>query len=290
MPTHHQIVVNGVRLHYVEVGNPQGPLAVLLHGFPEFWRAWERQIEPLARAGFRVVVPDLRGYNLSEKPPGVSAYRVGTLQEDVAALIRALGQGRAHVVGHDWGGIVAWALAIRQPEVVDRLVILNAPHPARARQVARKPAQWRRSWYIFFFQLPWLPERFLHRFGAWALHGTNPQAYTDEDRRLYREAWDQPGAATAMINYYRALRRSRRARRESASGAQVRVPTLVIWGQRDVALLPELADGLDRWVPDLRVVRLPRASHWVMRDEPVRVNNLLVEFLSGALVEASVPT
>lgn len=283
MPTSHQIVVNGVRLHYMEAGEKSGPLVVLLHGFPEFWRAWEGQIGPLARAGFRVVVPDLRGYNLSEKPPGVDAYRVGNLQEDVAALIRALGHERAHVVGHDWGGIVAWALAIRQPEVVERLVILNAPHPAAFRRVARKPAQWRRSWYIFFFQLPWLPERFLHRFGAWALRGTNPKAYSGEDRRLYREAWDQPGAKTAMINYYRAMGRAGGTRGGGRS-SQVRAPTLLLWGERDVALLPKLADGLEPYVPDLRVVRFPRASHWVMRDEPVRVNNLLIGFLSGAPV------
>lgn len=281
MLTHHQAVVNGVRLHYVVAGPEDGPPVILLHGFPEFWQAWERQIGPLARAGFRVIVPDLRGYNLSEKPPGVGAYRVGVLQEDVAALTRTLGYERARVVGHDWGGVIAWALAIRQPEVVERLVILNAPHPARTREVARKPAQWRRSWYIFFFQLPWLPERFLHRFGGWALHGTNPRAYTDEDRRLYREAWDQPGAATGMINYYRALRRSGGGQ-GGVRDATVRAPTLVLWGDRDVALLPELADGLDRWVPDLRVVRLPRASHWVMRDEPVRVNNLLIDFLSDS--------
>ncbi|GAA5514523.1 epoxide hydrolase A [Deinococcus carri] len=276
MPTERELVVNGVRLHLVEAGPAGGPLVLLLHGFPEFWRAWERQIEPLARAGFRVVAPDLRGYNLSEKPPGVTAYRLKTLREDVAALIHALGHERAHVVGHDWGGIIAWALAIRQPEVVERLVILNAPHPAAARRMLRTPRQWLKSWYILFFQLPWLPERVLPRFGAWALHGTNPRAYTEQDRDLYRQAWAQPGAATGMINYYRALRRF-----GNVKETRVRVPTLVLWGQRDVALLPELADGLERWVPNLRVVRLPRASHWVMRDEPVRVNNLLVDFLSG---------
>jgi len=277
--THHHIVANGVRLHYVAAGPEDGPPTLLLHGFPEFWLAWERQIGPLARAGLRVIVPDLRGYNLSEKPPGVDAYRVSTLQQDVAALIRALGYERANVVGHDWGGIIAWALAIRQPEVVRRLVILNAPHPGAARRVFRKPAQWRRSWYIFFFQLPWLPERFLHRFGEWALHGTNPGAYTPEERERYRQAWDQPGAATAMIHYYRALRRSGPGVGDDA--LRVQVPTLVLWGERDVALLPELAGGLERWVPGVRVVRLPQASHWVMRDEPLRVSNLISEFLTS---------
>lgn len=283
-----QLVVNGVRLHLVEAGPEDGPLVILLHGFPEFWRAWERQLGPLARAGFRVVAPDLRGYNLSEKPPGVEAYRVGVLQEDVAALIRALGHRRARVVGHDWGGIVAWALALRQPGVVERLVILNAPHPAAFRRVARKPAQWRRSWYIFLFQLPWLPERLLPRFGRWALRGTNPRAYSEAERQLYEEAWAQPGAATAMIHYYRAMLRFG-GRQKGGSAQEVpplRLPTLVLWGERDVALLPELANGLERWVPGVRVVRFPRASHWVMRDEPVRVNNLLIEFLSGEVPSA----
>ncbi|MBB5233831.1 alpha/beta fold hydrolase [Deinococcus budaensis] len=290
-----QLVVNGVRLHLVEAGPEDGPLVLLLHGFPEFWRAWERQLGPLARAGFRVVAPDLRGYNLSEKPPGVDAYRVGALQEDVAALIRALGHARARVVGHDWGGIVAWALALRQPEVVERLVILNAPHPAAFRRVARKPAQWRRSWYIFFFQLPWLPERLLPSFGRWALRGTNPRAYTEEERRRYQEAWARPGAATAMINYYRAMLRPRGRRGpEAPTGAgtppPIRVPTLVLWGERDVALLPELAGGLERWVPGVQVVRFPGASHWVMRDEPVRVNNLLLKFLSDQAGPDFVPS
>lgn len=280
---HRHVVTNGVRLHVVEAGPESGPPAVLLHGFPEFWEGWTRQIGPLARAGFRVIVPDLRGYGLSEKPPGVESYRVSTLQEDVAGLIRALGYERAHVVGHDWGGIIAWALALRQPEVIDRLVILNAPHPAAYRRALRRPAQWMRSWYVLFFQLPWLPERLLPRFGRWALRGTNPAAYLPDERRRYEEAWAQPGAATAMLNYYRAMVRRGGLGRGGGGGAVplIRVPTLVLWGERDVALLPELASGLEEWVPGVRVVRFPRASHWVMRDEPLRVNNLLLEFLSG---------
>lgn len=276
--TERSVMAGDVRLHVVEAGPADGPLVVLLHGFPEFWRAWERQIGFLARAGFRVVAPDMRGYNLSEKPPGVSAYKVSLLQEDIAALIRALGRTQARVVGHDWGGIVAWALAIRQPEVVEKLVILNAPHPGRFREVLKSSAQKKKSWYIGFFQLPWLPERVLPQFGRWALRGVNPDAYTPQELREYAAAWAQPGAAGAMINYYRAMRVAGTG--GGRQGGEVRVPTLVIWGERDAALLPELADGLERWVPDLRVVRLPRASHWVMRDEPLRVNNLLAEFLA----------
>ncbi|UQN08635.1 alpha/beta fold hydrolase [Deinococcus sp. QL22] len=279
--THHQIAAGGVRLHYVAAGPAQGSLVVLLHGFPEFWRAWERQIGPLADAGFRVIAPDLRGYNLSEKPLGVEAYRLQTLQQDVSNLIRALGYERAHVVGHDWGGIIAWALAIRQPEIVQKLVILNAPHPGASRRAFRKPAQWKRSWYIFFFQLPWLPERVLLRFAEKVLRGVNPDAYTENNRNLYRQAWNQPGAATAMINYYRALKPFQKREEVRDESLQVRVPTLVLWGNLDAALLPEMADGLERWVPDLRVVRFAQASHWIMRDDPLRVNKFIIDFFSS---------
>lgn len=289
MWTERYVTVNGVHLHVVEAGPPQGPLVVLLHGFPEFWRAWERQIGPLARAGLRVVAPDLRGYHLSDKPPGVEAYRVETLQEDVAALIRLLAQeqgqaapGRASLVGHDWGGIVAWQLAIRQPELLERLVILNAPHPAASRRVMKKPEQQKKSWYVAFFQLPWLPERVLPLFGRWALRGTRPDSFTPEDLARYRRAWAQPGAPGGMINYYRALMRfgtRHGLNRNDPHAEDVRVPTLLIWGQKDAALSPEMAEVAE-WVPDLRVVRLARASHWVMRDETVRVNNLLLDFLA----------
>ncbi|WP_189005831.1 alpha/beta fold hydrolase [Deinococcus malanensis] len=282
MWTEHEIRVNGVRLHYVEAGPAAGPLVVLLHGFPEYWRAWEHQIGPLARAGFRVVAPDMRGYNLSEKPQDIEAYRVQTLQEDIAKLIRALGAGRAHVVGHDWGGIVAWQLAIRQPEAVDRLVILNAPHPGAARRGMKHPEQLKRSWYVYLFQLPVLPELLLERFGRWALRGTRQDAFTPQDMRLYRTAWRQPGAARGMVNYYRALRRcgTRHGLSRQPDNEKVDSPTLVIWGQRDAALIPEMAEA-QPWVRDMRLVRLPRASHWVMRDEPVKVNNLLIDFLQA---------
>ena len=272
-PHHQFVVVNEIRLHVVTAGPQDGACVVLLHGFPEDGRAWDRQVGPLAAAGFRVIVPDLRGYHLSEKPHGVLAYRLSALVADVAALIDTLAGGRARLVGHDWGGIVAWATAMAHPERVEKLVILNAPHPASARTF-RKPAQLRRSWYIFFFQLPWLPERQLPRFGLGALRGVNPAAYTAQERREYLSAWQQPGTAESMLNYYRALLRVRGAR-----PSIITAPTLVIWGERDVALLPELAEPPRRWVPDLRVERLPRASHWVMRDEPERVSGLLAEFL-----------
>lgn len=266
--------VNGIRLHCLEAGPESGPPVLLLHGFPEDSRAWKKQIGPLARAGFRVVAPDLRGYHLSDRPAGVQAYRIDTLLDDVVALIHSLGYTRAHVVGHDWGGIIAWALAIRSPEVVDRLAVLNAPHPAAFRRELRRAEQKRRSWYVAFFQLPWLPEQLLPLLGRYALHG-RPGSFSAADLTGYQAAWSQPGAASAMIHYYRAL-----VRFGNVEGARVQAPTLLLWGMQDVALVPELSEGLEEWVPDLRVMRFPDATHWLMRDEPVRVNNLLTEFLA----------
>jgi epoxide hydrolase 4 len=272
-----------VRLHYVEAGD--GPLVVLLHGFPEFWFSWRFQIPALAAAGFRVVAPDMRGYNLSSRPVGVAAYHPDRLAADVRDLIRERAAERAFLVAHDWGAGVAWATAMNHPEVVERLAILNAPHPRRLLQGLRRPRQLAKSWYMFFFQLPWLPER-LVRAARWRSfrygfeHDARPGAFTAQDIGRYLEAWSQPGAATAMINYYRAAFQTWR-------GAEARIrpisaPTLVIWGERDRHLGAELAEPDRADVPNLeRVVRLPDASHWVQHDEPERVGQLLVDFFAG---------
>ncbi|WP_158057517.1 alpha/beta fold hydrolase [Halorussus halophilus] len=289
--THDQILVNGVRLHYVEAGEKDAPLVVLLHGFPEFWYSWRAQIPALADAGFRVVAPDMRGYNESEKPHGVSSYRSEELVGDVAGLVRELGEEQAHVVGHDWGGIVAWQTAIRHPEIVDRLAVLNAPHPgAYRRELQRNTDQLRRSWYALFFQLPWLPERLLGARNCAVLadlpdSATNPEAFTETDVRRYREAASQPGALRSALNYYRAaFRENLRTELRALVGGErpdqsVRAPTLLLWGEQDPALCVELTEELAKWVPDVRVERLPDASHWVQNDAPDRVNEALVEFL-----------
>jgi pimeloyl-ACP methyl ester carboxylesterase len=281
--SHCQAVVNGVRLHFVEAGS--GPLVVLLHGFPEFWYCWRWQVPALAAADFRVLVPDLRGYNLSDKPPGVGNYRLGALVDDVVALIDHAGGERAAVVGHDWGGAIAWALAMRHPQRVERLAILNAPHPAAFRRELANPAQWLRSWYMLFFQLPWLPE-WLLRAGDFALlertfrHQTrNPLAFTPDDIALYKQALRQPGALTATLNYYRALFRF--PREIAGRPAPIRAPTLLIWGERDQYLGIGMSRHLERWVPGIRVERLPGISHWVQTDDPERVNRLLIEHLQG---------
>jgi epoxide hydrolase 4 len=272
-----------VRLHYVQAGD--GPLVVLLHGFPEFWFGWRFQIPALAEAGFRVVAPDMRGYNLSSRPAGIAAYDTGRLAADVRDLIRERAADRAFLVGHDWGAGAAWATATNHPEVVERLAILNAPHPRRMLRGLRQPRQLARSWYMFFFQLPWLPERLLRADGWSALRRAfeeaRPGAFTPQDIARYVEAWSQPGAATAMLNYYRAAFRQLPRRAQERMGA-VRAPTRVIWGERDRVLGPELAEPDRADVPNLeRVVRLPGASHWVQHDEPERVGQLLVEFFAG---------
>jgi pimeloyl-ACP methyl ester carboxylesterase len=283
---HHTGVVNNVRLHWVEQG--EGPLVILLHGFPEFWWGWRRQIPALAEAGFRVVAPDLRGYNDSEKPKGVAAYRTSIVVEDVAALARHLGAERAHVVGHDWGGVIAWHVGMRHPEMVDRLAIINAPHPAVFRREMRRPRQFLRSWYAMFFQLPALPEALIRARDfamlAWLFRATSRRgSFTPEDVARYKEALAKPGALTSALNYYRAYMGALfRGPTKKEPRKTLDRPTLVIWGMRDRALNPHNLEGLEAYVPDLRIERIEEASHWVMADAPDRVNALLAGFLGGA--------
>lgn len=286
--THREGRVNGIRLHWVEQG--EGPLVVLLHGFPEFWYAWRHQVPALAAAGFRAVAPDLRGYNLSDKPAGVAAYRIEALLGDLAGLIARFGEGqkeaRAHVVGHDWGGAVAWYAPLFCPERLLSLALVNAPHPlAFRRELRTSAAQRKRSSYVFFFQLPWLPERRI-RAGNFAVlermlrrDPVSPGAFTDEDILLYKEALARPGALTAAVNYYRAALRF--PPKVAGRSWPVGLRTLVVWGERDRYLGQSLLEGLDRWVPDLTVERIPDASHWAQADAPARVNELLIRFLTG---------
>jgi pimeloyl-ACP methyl ester carboxylesterase len=275
--------IGDVRLHYVEAGD--GPLIVLLHGFPEFWFGWRLQIEPLTAAGFRVVAPDMRGYNLSSRPGDVAAYTSDKLAADIRGLILERGARSALLVGHDWGGTVAWATAMNHPEVVDRLAILNAAHPRKLSQGLHHPDQLRRSWYFFFFALPELPESVVHanhwHFFRHFLHDARP-AFTPEEIDRYVEAWSQPGAATGMINYYRSSVRQSQKKAEAAL-RPIKAPTLVIWGQRDDYLRPELAKPDHDDVPNLdRVERLPDGSHWVHHDEAERVTRLLIDFFTPA--------
>lgn len=286
-PWRHEFVeANGIRFHVVTAG--EGPLVLLLHGFPQFWYGWRHQIPALARK-FRVVAPDLRGYGDTDKPPRVADYRTGVLAADVVALVRALGADKAHVVGHDWGGGVAWVTALEHPEVVDRLAVLNCPHPKPfARALRSNPRQLLRSWYMFFFQLPLIPE-LLFKAAPDAMvermfrrMAVRSEAFTDEDLRRFKEAALKPGALTAAINYYRATFRNFSSMRElDRSERKIAAPTLLVWAEDDVALGKELTVGMEPlFSGPFRVHYVPNCSHWVNEEQPEIVNRLLLEHLS----------
>lgn len=276
-----RIAANGIELDALIAGPADGPLVVLLHGFPEFSFGWRQQIPALAAAGLRVVAPDQRGYNRSDKPEGIAAYRLDALADDVLGLADALGRHHFAVVGHDWGGVVAWHLAARSPERISRAAILNAPHPATLWRYARRhPSQALKSWYVAFFQLPFLPEQALAASGFWVLRrvlrrSARPGTFTGEDFRHYRQAWGQPGALSAMLNWYRALR----LHRPSTASARIGVPARVIWGDRDAFLDKGLAEAGAALCENAKVVHLPDASHWLQHEDAEAVNRLLIEFL-----------
>ncbi|HEX4683185.1 MAG TPA: alpha/beta hydrolase [Gemmatimonadaceae bacterium] len=271
-----RIATNGIRLNVACAGPSDGPLIVLLHGFPEFWYSWRRQIEPLAVAGFRVLAPDMRGYNLSDKPRGLAAYRIDRVAADIVGLIDHAGREKAVVVGHDWGGAVAWSVAMRHADRVERLVVLNCGHPAAMIARLRTDSRQRRkSWYIFLFQVPWLPETYARAKGfrslVNALRATSkPGTFSDVDISRYRQAWSQPGAMTAMINYYRATLQ----RRAPHVSPRIRVPTRIIWGTADAFLLRELA-GDSLAFCDRGTVTYLDASHWVQHELADEVTRLI---------------
>jgi pimeloyl-ACP methyl ester carboxylesterase len=269
-----------VYLHAVAAGPNDGPLVVLLHGFPEFWYGWHKQIEPLASAGFRVIVPDQRGYNLSSKPIGVASYALPALVADVIGIADQLGQQRLFLAGHDWGAAVAWSTALLHPQRVAKLAVLNVPHPSVMRRfLSTHLSQMLRSWYIFFFQLPYLPEVFFStsklRIGTRVLlRSSRPGTFSPEDLTQYRVAWSQPGAVTAMINWYRALFRVR----AKFPDLTVRVPTRILWGERDAFLLLEMAHESLRYCTQAELFTFANATHWLQHEEPARVSELLIDF------------
>ena len=278
------IETNGIKLHVVMAGPKDGQPVFLLHGFPEFWRGWRKQIEPLAQAGYRVIVPDQRGYNLSDKPKGIKAYSIDKLVDDILGLMDALEYEKVNLIGHDWGAVVAWTLAIWHPERLHKLGILNVPHPAVMLNFLRRgdPEQLRRSWYVFAFQIPWLPEYFLRqndwRNAVRVLRGSGKiHTFTNDDIAEYKKAWAQPGAMRAMINWYRAA--ARYLPRLLKDG-RVKVPMLMLWGMQDVALSHRMARLSIDYCDDGKLVYFEEATHWVQHDEAEAVNQLLIEFLS----------
>jgi pimeloyl-ACP methyl ester carboxylesterase len=279
---HRFIKTNGIRLHVVEAGPKSGIPVLLLHGFPEFWYGWRKQIPALAEAGCRVIVPDQRGYNLSDKPEGIENYHIDKLTGDVLGLIDALDYERVDLVGHDWGAIVSWVFAFKHPERLHKLGILNAPHPLVMRRfLQRDPEQIRRSWYTYFFQLPWIPEmgmRANHWGGAVrTLRGSGKtQTFTNEDIEKYKEAWSQPHAITSMINWYRA---GAHYFLGLPKEMRIKVPTLLIWGMKDFALTHRLARPSLDYVDQGNLILFPDATHWVQHEAAEEVNHYLIDFL-----------
>lgn len=276
---HRFVVCGDLRMHVVTMGPENGKPVVLLHGFPELWYGWRFQMPALAEAGYRVIVPDQRGYNLTGKE---GPFDLGTLTGDIARLQDALGVAKSHVVGHDWGAAVAYTFAAAYPERTDRLAIVNGPHPRLyVRAVRRRPAQLLRSWYYAFFLIPQLPEKLLaaRSFGGidsvFRLFGAR---MSDEDLRRYEQSAEQHGALHAMLGWYRAGFED--ARRRPRRRSRVERPTMVVWGGRDPILTDACNAGLDKLVPDLRVERLPDAGHFAHHEKPDEVNRLLLELFA----------
>jgi epoxide hydrolase 4 len=280
---HLTLPTNGIRLHVVQSGSRYGSLVILLHGFPEFWYGWRRQIQPLVEAGYRVWTPDQRGYNLSDKPKGIAAYRLDELADDVLGLIDAAGVEKCYLVGHDWGAAVAWWVALRHPDRLHRLAILNCPHPAVMKSTfMHNISQFRWSSYMIFFQIPFLSEGIL-RNNDWEpvvkmlKAGSKPDSFTAEDFEQYRQSWWRKDAITSMLNWYRA---AIQLQPDTSGDIHIHVPTLILWGAQDLALGREMAEPSLDLCDQGELVFFENSSHWVQLDEAEAVNRHLVEFFS----------
>jgi len=273
---------NGITLHVAEAGPDAGPLVILLHGFPEFWFGWRNQITPLVEAGFHVVMPDQRGYNLSAKPAGIANYDVDKLADDVVALAAHYTKLPFRLVGHDWGAVAAWWTATRHPEMLRTLCVLNCPHPEVWRDAMdNDPVQRRASWYVRAFSLPWFPELMLRSANYRALVGAIRSAkrpVPDVDIAQYRKAWAQPGALTTMINWYRAILRRKF---ETVIPRSIALPVHIIWGEQDIYARTALAEASKALCANATLTYLPDATHWVAHDDPERVNALLLDALKS---------
>jgi len=276
--------INGVALHVVLAGSTSGKPLILLHGFPEFWFAWRRQIDYFVSSGYRVIIPDQRGYNLSDKPAGIASYSIDLLAKDVVGILDTVASSKAFVVGHDLGAAVTWYLAARYSDRFHRAAMFGVPHPrVFMKNLILNPAQLRRSWYVFFFQLPWLPEFILRR-RDWALlvrllrNTSSPGVFSDSDLERYEESWARKDALTAMLNWYRAaiLRPSKLALDPDAS--RVKVPTLLIWAKNDQFVGEAMARESLEYCDDGHLEMLESATHWIQHEQPV--NTLLSQFFA----------
>lgn len=272
--------VNEIYLHVREAGPPDGKVILFLHGFPEYWYGWRKQIPYFVAKGYRVVVPDQRGYNKSSKPTGIKAYRMQNMVRDVAELIGQLGQQKVVVVGHDWGGAVAWNLAAKHSHLLEKLIVLNLPHPhIFMKNLKRRPKQMLKSWYIGFFQFPWLPEKVNSAANFKLLEenmqrSSQPGTFTPEAMVEYKKAWQQPRAIGSMINWYRAIRYGL-----PKFSQKVLTPTLLIWGKKDIFLSHEMAQPSIEKCSNGRLVMIEDATHWVQHEKAEEVNSLIEEFI-----------
>jgi pimeloyl-ACP methyl ester carboxylesterase len=277
------ISTNGINLHVMEAGPKDGPMILFLHGFPEFWFAWRKQIEYFTQRGYLVVVPDQRGYNLSDKPQGISSYKVDELAKDAVGIIDVYGRDRIFLVGHDWGASVSWWVALKYPQRLQRLVIMNVPHPkVMAKNLFTNPKQMEKSWYIFYFQLPGAVEKFAsannYEWLVTLLRQTSRSgAFTKEELEKYREAFMQPGAFLAMVNWYRA---ALQVPSEPPISFRITMPILVLWGVNDVAIIPEQADQSLAYCDQGKLVKFKKATHWLQHEEADKVNKLIEDFFT----------
>jgi pimeloyl-ACP methyl ester carboxylesterase len=282
---HGFVNVNGIRMHFVAQG--EGELLILLHGFPDFWYVWRFQIPALAKH-YRVIAPDLRGYNRTDKPGDVNEYKLNILADDIRGLINGLGVEQANIVGHDWGGVIAWSLAAFNPKIAKKLVILNAPHPnAYTAKTKDSLRQLQMSWYVFFFQTPSTPEIVLSRNDFSFLKNMvqrsfiNKRILGEEDFKAYVKAWSSPGALTAALNYYRAnMNPSILFSEKQVEFPKIQSPTLVIWGEQDVALSKKMIENTVDFIDAQYHIRyFPNCGHWVQLEAPEQVNKCILDFL-----------
>ncbi|MEE9910415.1 MAG: alpha/beta hydrolase [Deltaproteobacteria bacterium] len=276
------IETNGVKLHVMESGPADGPMVLFLHGFPEFWYAWRKQIGYFADRGYLVVVPDQRGYNLSEKPKGIAPYKIDELAKDAIGLADFYKRDKIFLVGHDWGAAVSWWVAIKYPERISRLVVMNVPHTLVFRKhLFGTQKQMEKSWYIFYFQIPGAVEMFASANDfQWPLdlivESARPNVFSREELEKYREAFKQPGAFSAMVNWYRA---ALQAPSEQPADYRVKMPVLVLWGLQDIAQIPQSPDESMAFCDNGRLVKFDDCSHWIQHEEAAAINPMIDEFL-----------
>ena len=286
----HQFVdANNLRFHVATCGNGDR-LALCLHGFPECWYSWRHQMPLLARLGYRVWAPDLRGYGETDRPRGVHNYGIEMLMNDVGGLIDAAAARSTLLLAHDWGGAIAWYVAMRRLRPLDRLVLMNVPHPAIMERELRTWGQLRRSWYVLFFQIPGLPELLMRARDyrvirdVFASGVADPSRFPPDVLQVYRDNAARPGALTAMLNYYRAIVRGGADRQRAFGYPVIDTPTLLLWGENDIALGKASTYGTERYVSNLTVRYLPGVSHWVQQEAPETVNGMLEAWLSDRAV------